>query len=367
MLTSPDLMKQNNKKTILEIIFKKKNIYRAQIAEMTNMSNQTITNLVKELLSESLIKEVTLEKKSKGRNPMALSINETLLTIGIEISVHGMTGCVYQLSGEEVCCEQAALSKDNLNTLKQVITSLIDRVDKDKVLGMAISIEGIVDEASGLVIKSRDIGLDGINILSELAYLNVPVLIRNDVNMLAETDSKKHNEKNYMLIKFDRGIGAALVIDGQLVQSENHAAGEFGHMTVYGLDDPKQCKCGRKGCLTTIASQTAIEQELDMNLAQIKECLFSDEELKDKLKLYVEYMSRPLSNLVTFLDLQSVILTGSIVTMFGETFEKALYEKVHEKLSSWHAFEGFKVIEAYEMTQRCSRCVIDHYFLNWKL
>lgn len=365
-LTSPDLMKHNNKRTILEIIFKQQNVYRAQIAEMTNMSNQTITNLVKELLLEGLIKEVTLEKKSKGRNPMALSINSELMTIGVEISVHGMSVCIYKINGELVACKDAKLSDDNLKTVKETIESLVETVDVNRVLGMAVSIEGIVDEASGLVIKSRDIGLDGINILSELAYLNVPVLIRNDVNMLAETDSKKHKEKNYMLIKFDRGIGAALVIDGQLVQSENHAAGEFGHMTVYGIEDPLQCKCGRKGCLTTIASQTAIENELKMSLDEIKSKMSEDVALQKQLKLYIEYISRPLSNLITFMDLQSVIMTGSIVSVFGEKFEQTLYEKVCEKLSSWHAFKGFKVIEAYEMTQRCSRCVIDNYFLNWK-
>ncbi len=365
MLTSPDLMKYNNKKTILEIIFKKQNIYRAQIAEMTNMSNQTITNLVKELLAENLIKEVTLEKKSKGRNPMALSINGDLLTIGVELSVHGLTACMYSLDGSLVECVKHDLAEDNLLVLKNSLNQLTHHVENRRILGMAISIEGIVDEVTGLVIKSRDIGLDGVNILSELAYLDLPALIRNDVNMLAETDSKKHNEKNYMLIKLDRGIGAALVIDKQVLRSDNNAVGEFGHMTVYGQEEPLKCKCGRTGCLTTLTSQTYIESTLKMPIDQMKENMTA-ENYTNHLTLYADYISRPLSNLITFMDLNSVILTGAIIKVFGNEFETLLYKSVSEKLSSWHAFKGFKVIEAYDMTERCSRCVIDHYFLNWR-
>lgn len=105
-LTSPDIMKKKNKqkKVLKKIIYREKNIYRAKIAEMTHMSNQTVTNITKELLAEGLISEVTLAKKALGRNPMALSINNGggNYVIGIELSVEEVRGVLADFSGQVI-------------------------------------------------------------------------------------------------------------------------------------------------------------------------------------------------------------------------------------------------------------------------
>ena len=102
-ITCPDLMKLNNKKQIFEIIYKEKNIYRAQIAELTNMSNQTITNLVKELVAEGIVIEKPMKTNTKGRAPIALAIDlEHQYAIGVELSVSGISCALYTATGEEI-------------------------------------------------------------------------------------------------------------------------------------------------------------------------------------------------------------------------------------------------------------------------
>ena len=53
-----------------------------------------------------------------------------------------------------------------------------------------------------------------------------------------------------------RGVGAGIILNGQLFQGDGYGAGEFGHVSMGGADAP--CRCGRMGCLETMASMRAL-------------------------------------------------------------------------------------------------------------
>ncbi|MCT4543759.1 MAG: ROK family transcriptional regulator [Vallitalea sp.] len=369
-VTSPDLMKINNKKQILEIIYSEKNIYRAQICEMTNMSNQTITNLVKELLNEGIVKEVTLENKSKGRNPMALSIdNENICAVGVEISVEKISVGLFDVDGNMLNDKSHIRHNDTENVLdivKELLEQVISNALTKKILGIGISIEGIVDSLSGKVIKSKSLGLDGINILSELEYLGIPVLIKNDVDMLAETDYGKELLNNYMLIKLDSGIGAALVLDGSLLKS-SHTVGEFGHVKIHSIKAPKQCKCGQCGCLTTEASISAIEKKTDLSFESfVEQYKLGDSNIRNIIENVSRYICEPLINIITLLDLERVILTGKLVNALGDEFIDSIKEYIDKSLNSFSSYKGLKVLNDVNVINRCASYVVYDYFLNWK-
>lgn len=369
-VTSPDLMKINNKKQILELIYSEKNIYRAQIAEITNMSNQTITNLVKELLNEGIVKEVTIENKSKGRNPMALSINnENICSIGVEVSVEKINVGLFDVDGNMLVDRTYKRQDDSGNVLdivKDLVEQVICDADKKRILGIGISIEGIINSLSGLVIKSKSLGLDGVNILKELEYLGIPVLIKNDVNMLAETDYGKELLNNYMLIKLDSGIGAALVLDGSLLKS-SHTVGEFGHVRIHSIDEPKQCKCGQKGCLTTEASITAIENKSGLSFESFVEQYKSgDSRIRAIIEDVSRYICEPLINIITLLDLERVILTGKLVNSLGDEFIDSISQYIDRSLNSFSSYKDLKILKNVNVIERCAGYVFYDYFLNWK-
>lgn len=370
-ITSPDIMKISNKKKILEIIHREKNIYRAQIAEITNMSNQTVTNLVKELIQEGLVQEVSMEKKSRGRNPMALSINYThLYAIGAEISVKTIRVGVYDFDGNKVDSVEKnySVGENLLSLLKDILDSIISIPQYgDKIKGIALSIEGIVDDRKGLVIKAKDLGLDNVNIVNELGYTDIPVLIKNDVNMLAETFTRKDEMSNYMVIKLDRGIGAALVLNKNLLTSTNNVAGEFGHLKLYSIDNPKICKCGKCGCLTTEASLSAIEKKLEMELKDIIENYNNkDSNVYEVLEESAEFIAEPLANSIDLLDLDKVILTGKTVQYFSETVVSTIEKTLEGNINKWQSFKGIEVMEPFDMKDKCAKFVVENYFFGGK-
>lgn len=367
-VTSPDLMKLNNKRTILEIIYAGKNVYRAQIAERTNMSNQTITNLVKELKEERLIKEVTLETKSKGRNPLALSIDlESLYAIGAEISVRGITVGCFNSKGESLFRREEALRLPVLPLLKEMVEEAVSTVERSRILGIAVSVEGIVNEGCGLVLEAKDLGLDGTNLSAELEYLGIPVQVRNDVNLLAETSFRQDEYKNYMMIRFDRGIGAALVLNGRILRSDSNAAGEFGHAAVYSNPHPKPCKCGKIGCLTTEVSLPAIEKTFGMGIEEISRWYRrQDPDIVKEVQKLTRYIAEPLANLITVLDLEKVILTGMLITALGTSFSSGIEESLQRQLTPWSSYKGVEVLDRYDVTARCAKFVTERFFFHWR-
>ena len=87
----------------------------------------------------------------------------------------------------------------------------------------------------------------------------MPVVVANDSHAaaLAElTFFRRPRPNNLIVIKVGRGVGAGIILNGQLFQGDGYGAGEFGHVSMGGADAP--CRCGREGCLETMTSMRAL-------------------------------------------------------------------------------------------------------------
>jgi predicted NBD/HSP70 family sugar kinase len=87
----------------------------------------------------------------------------------------------------------------------------------------------------------------------------VPVVVANDSHAAALAELTFHGRprpNNLIVIKVGRGVGAGIILNGQLFQGDGYGAGELGHVSVGSADAP--CRCGREGCLETITSMPAL-------------------------------------------------------------------------------------------------------------
>ncbi len=332
------------------------------------MSNQTVTNITKELLAEGLISEVTLAKKALGRNPMALSINNGgNYVIGIELSVEEVRGVLADFSGQVIKSKNQPLDHHMhvMDVLKETIAFLLDGFEgKDRVKGIGIAAEGVVNDVEGIVIKATGLKLFEVNFKKELAYLGIPVIIQNDVNATAEIEKYKFNKtKNFMVVKLDGGIGASFIINKQLIRSTNNASGEFGHIKVYKDGPLRKCKCGGYGCLTTEASIGALEDKFQMPYEAIKESVAKgNETIIEHLKEIAVYIGRSLSNVITLLDLDEIILTGRLIIDLGDIILDTINEEINKNIPKWVSYENLQVIELPDMVKVGSRLAIEEFF-----
>ncbi len=92
-------------------------------------------------------------------------------------------------------------------------------------------------------------------------FFDMPVLVTNDANATALGEMVYGSAKgvnNFLMVTLGTGLGSGFVSSGQLVYGHDAFAGELGHVIVE--ENGRQCGCGRKGCLETYASATAISR-----------------------------------------------------------------------------------------------------------
>ena len=151
--------------------------------------------------------------------------------------------------------------------IARCIQDAVDEADLSmkQVAGVGLGAPGAVDFESGTVIFAPNLeGWKDVPLKKDLEkLLGVPVFVENDCNIaslgvyVAELKSKP---RSMVGIFIGTGIGAGLIVDGELYSGSSHTAGEIGHM-VLEVSGPK-CGCGNKGCFEALASRTAIFQQI---------------------------------------------------------------------------------------------------------
>jgi len=127
----------------------------------------------------------------------------------------------------------------------------------------------------------------------------------------------------YKVRCFD-GIGAGILINGQLFQGDDGSAGEIGHVKVRGNDLP--CRCGQVGCLETIASGQAVVKKFQIlshstqpiSLKDIEQKFMTGDPIARQVVLEAgSALGESIGFLVGTLNIREIILTGDMAH-FGE-------------------------------------------------
>lgn len=100
-------------------------------------------------------------------------------------------------------------------------------------------------------------------------HFELPVYVTNDANAAAIGEyyfGKAKDMNEFVVVTLGTGVGSGFVSNGQLIYGNDSFAGELGHTII--VDQGRECSCGRKGCLETYASVTAIVRTANIILAE---------------------------------------------------------------------------------------------------
>jgi N-acetylglucosamine kinase len=132
------------------------------------------------------------------------------------------------------------------------------------VRGIAISIAGVVDPASGVGKVANIPAIDGLALGPELERVTgLPVLVRNDADCLALAEATQGAGRgcpSVFGVILGTGVGGGLVIGGQIVTGAGGYAGEWGHGPVIRGEFAFPCGCGQTGCVDTIGGARGLER-----------------------------------------------------------------------------------------------------------
>lgn len=244
--------------------------------------------------------------------------------------------------------EKRLLKKDKENikkVIEEYIVQTVERFEKEyKITEIGIAIPGTV--ANGMIIKSVNLGIENYNIVDKLnEKLNYKIKIRNDAKCAAIAENEYGSLKKYkraVFVTLGTGIGGAVIINNELLDTGKLPGCEIGHMVVE--NDGVLCNCGRKGCFEKYASMKVFKNNLrkELNLDEktsgkdllniIRESSKNKESKKYKviekvINKYINYLALGLANLINIFEPEAIGIGGSFVY-----FEEELLGRLKEKL-----------------------------------
>jgi len=235
---------------------------QAEIARATGLSAATVSNIVRGL-AEVGVFDVT-PTSSSGRRARTVRLSRSRgVAVGIDFG-HSHLRVAVGDAGHHILDEAVvpldvdASATDGCDQATRLVQGLLDRagVSRSDVLAAGMGIPGPIDTTTGVIGSSVILpGWAGVHPAEEMgSRLGIPVLVDNDANLGALSESlygAARGRGDAAYIKVSTGVGAGLVIAGQIYHGAGGTAGEIGHMTID--EQGSVCRCGNRGCLETFA------------------------------------------------------------------------------------------------------------------
>mgnify|MGYP004472780937 FL=1 len=307
--------KSNAKFQIINYIINHKATSKVELSRNLNLSMPTVLSNVNELLSSGIAVEMGEYESTGGRKAKMISINPAYrYAVGIRITAKHVGFVLVNLKSEIEKYERIRLEFSTeasycLKIREELRGFLADVENEDKILGIGISVPGIIKSADRMLSKSHALQLENysLNFLEQTFAL--PVYFENDANaaMLAE-DLDRY--KNALYLSLNNTLGGAFCIDGKLIPGENQKAGEFGHMIL--IPGGRQCYCGKLGCADAYCAASALTNETYQTLEQFMKCLEKGEVSAEEIwQEYLKNLAILISNLRMAYDMD-IILGGEV-------------------------------------------------------
>ncbi len=246
---------------------------RSDLASVTGQSRSTIATRVDLLLSSGLVSPAGEASSTGGRPPATFAFNpaaRVVLAVDLgathaRLAVTDLAGTVLAEHGEPISIGAGpAVVLDRVVEIGLDLLVAAGRPQSDLV-SVGVGLPGPVEHSTGRPINPPIMpGWDDADVPGLLrSRLHVPVLVDNDVNLMAlgEHTSQWRGVDHLLYVKVATGIGAGIISDGALRRGAQGAAGDLGHVAVPGGQD-RPCRCGNTGCLEAVASGPAIAGEL---------------------------------------------------------------------------------------------------------
>lgn len=271
-----------NDLTVLNTIRRRGPISRIDIARLTNLTPPTVINIANKLLDANLILEYMIGESSGGRRPLLLKTNPGFAEL-IVVLIRSKNIEIYRTDAEAEIIQKVVhnIEKSETNEILEWMLEAIEQCRSEAnapVAAISVVVRGPVNSAAGISLYAPSIGWRNIPLKSIIEdKFQLPVFVENDVKAITRGiyyhDLIKETS-NVVILKVGHGIGAGIIINGELYRGMTNSAGEIGH-TIIDVAGPV-CSCGNYGCFEALASETALEASVTRAIKEGQRSIVSD-------------------------------------------------------------------------------------------
>ena len=302
---------------------------RAAIAQETGLNKTTVSSLVAELIDLGLVRETEVEMRGTvGRPALPVELSgRRVVGLGLELGVDFLSVRAADLTGAERHHQRVARDNrgrpvdDVLDDLAGLATDAIAGVAQpDLVIAGAVAgLPGLVDSAGRLLVAAN-LGWSDVPVrdllaarLGDPAY---PVTAENEANLaaLAELwEGAGRQLGDFIYVTGARGVGAGVIVDGELFRGAKGFGGELGHVTVE--PEGELCACGSRGCVETRAALGALLHAAGLDAAAGVDLLAERADAGDERALAAiadagRWLGVGIASAVNLLDPRGVVVGG---------------------------------------------------------
>ena len=152
--------KRQNKARIASHILHRKQISKPELAVELGLSMPTVLQNVKELQEAGIVEEVGEYESTGGRKAKALSVVRNIrYAAGVDITANHVSFVIIDLKGDAVHSARVRRRFENTAEYYEGLAAELEqfldagRVDKEKILGVGISLPGIIDRENSRLIR----------------------------------------------------------------------------------------------------------------------------------------------------------------------------------------------------------------------
>lgn len=248
-----------NTRGVLQELMRNGSASRAELARNLHVSKPTIGSITADLLERGLISEVDLGVSGsgmRGRPSTSLQLDRRYKRfLLVQIGVNEIRLAPMPLHVDDTDAWSVSLPTPNAaSALKKTLVNAFRQLQTGDLLGMVVSVPGLVDEQTGRSIFSPNLRwlADSNLVKTAQSVLALPVILMQEIRALALGHHLQRGADNFLLVDVDQGLGGAAVIDGKLYNAPLPIAMEIGHAQIVG--ETQSCGCGGTGCLETLFS-----------------------------------------------------------------------------------------------------------------
>ncbi len=344
---TPRVLRAMNDRAALDLLVAQGPLTRTQIGALTGLSKPTASQLLGRLEAAGLVRTTGNVTGRPGPNAQLYEVNpDAAYVAALAVDQCGITAAVADITGRVLGEERVgteAVEEDAPPKTAQLVASAVDGalnkagLTRERLHGAVIGTPGALDPQTGVLRYAPHLpGWHARALKDELAgVLGVPIVIENDVNLAAVAEQHggaAQDFDDFVLVWADEGVGAAIVLGGQVLRGATGGAGEIGYMPLPGAPlarggdrDAARPDAGG-GFQRLVGSPSIVELAREYGAADVRTV---DEALDDdRVRAEVgRRLATGLAAVVAVVDPRLVVLSGEVAQVGGESLRELVEEE----------------------------------------
>jgi predicted NBD/HSP70 family sugar kinase len=330
---------------------------RQDLSMATGLSPASVSNVIRELITEHIVLEAGSVDSDGGRPRVLLEVNSDYgYVVGVDVGETRVRVELFDLTMTERARADYPLDprQHSVEVIVEAILAGLSAVlasagaDPQTVLGVGVGVPGLVEQGPEVLVYRQAYGWEAVPLERLLrAGTDLPLHIDNGAKTMGQAElwfGAGRGARQAVVCLIGSGVGASIIAPGATPQRSSSSPGEWGHTTV--MVGGRTCRCGSRGCLEAYVGAEAIldrygsplpGEDEESALAALLDLAATSDRAARVLTETAVYLGAGIGDLINLFSPERIILGGWAGLALGERMLPEIREAARQQSLS-HPF-----------------------------